>query len=160
DTNDVQMRLIEKLRDGRQSLFAVGDVKQSIYGFRGALGVIPRFARNDTELSLVDNYRSRSGIIAFVNEVGERFWGDDTNIENEKLSPKFDYEPHGTDPRVDVWFIEQPKIEGEDGKEKREPVDETREREGVAIANWIRDTVDGPNPLVVYDREASSYRPV
>ena len=36
DTNDVQMRLIDKLRDGRQSLFAVGDVKQSIYGFRGA----------------------------------------------------------------------------------------------------------------------------
>jgi hypothetical protein len=46
DTNDVQMRLIEKLRDGRQSLFAVGDVKQSIYGFRGALGVIPSEARN------------------------------------------------------------------------------------------------------------------
>ena len=41
DTNDVQMRLIDKLRDGRQSLFAVGDVKQSIYGFRGATGVIP-----------------------------------------------------------------------------------------------------------------------
>src|SRR4029078_11840251 len=41
DTNDVHMRLIEKLRDGRQRLFAVGDVKQSIYGFRGALGVIP-----------------------------------------------------------------------------------------------------------------------
>ena len=182
DTNDVQMRLIEKLLDGRQSLFAVGDVKQSIYGFRGALGVIPsrqarnrdhpereagpsvgttaipRFARNDN-LALVDNYRSRRGIIDFVNEVGVRFWDDDSDIEYEKLSPKFNYEPRGTDPRVDVWFIEQPKIEGDNGKEKREPVDETREREGVAIANWIRETVDGPAPLVVYDRESDSYRP-
>ena len=180
DTNDVQMRLIEKLRDGRQSLFAVGDVKQSIYGFRGALGVIPsearnrdhpgrvsgpsvgttaipRFARNDS-LTLVDNYRSRAGIIDFVNEIGVRFW-DDGDIEYEKLTPKFDYESRGTDPRVDVWFIEQPKIEGDDGKEKREPVEETREREGVAIAHWIRDTVDGPTPLVVYDRETKAYRP-
>ena len=186
DTNDVQMRLIEKLCDGRQSLFAVGDVKQSIYGFRGALGVIPSAvvipsaardphrperepsivtmriprltARNDI-LSLVDNYRSRAGIIHFVNEVGIRFWSDDSAIEYEKLTPKFDYAPRGTDPCLDVWFIEQPKVEGEDGKEKREPVEETREREGVAIANWIRDTVDGPAPLVVYDRETDTYRP-
>jgi ATP-dependent helicase/nuclease subunit A len=194
DTNDVQMRLIDKLRDGRQSLFAVGDVKQSIYGFRGALGVIPSeahakrarrrgiaglpaegsalfrddrdssppalraSARNDTQLSLVDNYRSRGGIIDFVNEVGVRFWASG-DIEYEKLAPKFNYEPRGAKPPVDVWFIDQPKIEGEDGKENREPVEETREREGVAIANWIRDAVDGPIPLVVYDRETKSYRP-
>jgi ATP-dependent helicase/nuclease subunit A len=88
-----------------------------------------------------------------------RFWGDDSAIEYEKLTPKFDYAPRGTDPCLDVWFIEQPKIEGENGKEKREPVDETREREGVAIANWIRDAVDGPTPLVVYDRVSDSYRP-
>jgi ATP-dependent helicase/nuclease subunit A len=159
DTNDVQMRLIGKLLDGRQSLFAVGDVKQSIYGFRGAKGVVPRTVRDDIELSLVDNYRSRIGIIDFVNEVGVRFWGDDSDIEYEKLTAKFDYEPRGTDPGVAAWFIEQPKVEGEDGREKREPVDETREREGVVIANWIRDAVDGPTPLVVYDREAKSYRP-
>jgi ATP-dependent helicase/nuclease subunit A len=58
-----------------------------------------------------------------------------------------------------VWFIDQPDIEGENGKEKREPVEETREREGVAIAAWIRDAVDGPSPLVVYDREKGSDRP-
>ena len=110
-----------------------------------------------TDLSLVDNYRSRGGIIDFVNEVGVRFW-DDGDIAYEQLAAKFDYEPHGADPRVDVWFIDQPEIEDEDGKEKREPVEETREREGVAIAAWIRDAVDGPKPLIVYDRETESYR--
>jgi ATP-dependent exoDNAse (exonuclease V) beta subunit len=161
DTNDVQMRLIEKLRDGRQSLFAVGDVKQSIYGFRGATGVIPTdgLIRDDSRrLSLVDNYRSRAGIIDFVNEVGTRFWSDG-EIRYEPLAAKFDYDPCGTDPRVEVWFIDQPDIIDEDGDEKREPVDETREREGVAMAAWIRDAVDGPEPLVVYDRSTASYRP-
>ena len=200
DTNDVQMRLIERLRDERHSLFAVGDVKQSIYGFRGAnveifqslchsersvsfraepppgggveeslssgktdsstgMTAIPRSARNDTAaLSLVDNYRSRSGVIDFVNEVGGRFWSDG-EIEYEPLTAKLDYEAHGTDPRVDVWFIDQPDIIDENGKEKREPVDETREREGVAIANWIREAVNGPQPLVVFDRSTDVYRP-
>src|SRR5688500_2918971 len=105
DTNGVQMRLVDKLRDGRQSLFAVGDVKQSIYGFRGAKVEIFQSlchastaapgggsARNDTTaLSLVDNYRSRSGVIDFINEVGSRFWSNG-EIEHERLTPKFDYD--------------------------------------------------------------------
>ncbi|MDF2775061.1 MAG: UvrD/REP helicase, partial [Geminicoccaceae bacterium] len=178
DTNDVQMRLIDKLRDGRQSLFAVGDVKQSIYGFRGANVEIFQTlchserasassstaapdgasARNDTvALSLTDNYRSRGGVIDFVNEVGSRFWCEG-EIQYERLSAKFDYEAHGAEPRVDVWFIDQPDIVDENGKEKREPVEETREREGVAIAAWIREAVDGAAPLVVYDPSTNSYR--
>ena len=187
DTNDVQMQLIDKLRDGRQSLFAVGDIKQSIYGFRGAnveifqglRGVIPSEARdrdrperglstgtsaiprlparNDIHLSLVDNYRSRGDVIDFVNEVGGQFWSDG-EIRYEPLAAKFDYEPRGTDPKVDVWFIDQPKFPDEDGKPKKEPVEETREREGVALADWIRGAVDGAAPLVVYDRSTDSYR--
>ena len=155
------MRLIDKLRDGRQSLFAVGDVKQSIYGFRGAnVEIFQGLARTGegegVSLSLVDNYRSRAGVIDVVNEIAGRFWSDG-EIRYELLAAKFDYEDRGSDPRVDVWFIDQPKIQ-DDEKEKREPVDETRQREGVAIADWIRDAVDGPVPLVVYDRSTDSYR--
>ena len=163
DTNDVQMALIGKLRDGRQSLFAVGDIKQSIYGFRGANVEIFQGLALDTRderlaLSLADNYRSREGVIDFVNEVGTRFWsaGD---IEYEPLAAKFGYEAGGAETRVDVWFIDQPDVLNEDGKMKREPVDETREREGVAIASWIHDAVDGAEPLTVYDREKETYRP-
>lgn len=161
DTNDVQMRLIDRLRDGRQSLFAVGDVKQSIYGFRGAnVEILRGLARGDGDrmaLSLTDNYRSRGGVIDFVNEIGGRFWSDD-EIDYEPLSARFEYEARGAEPRVDVWFIDQPDIIDENGKEKREPVEETREREGVAIAAWIREAVDGAEPLVVYDPSANAYR--
>ena len=36
DTNDLQDRLFYVLSSKEERLFAVGDVKQSIYGFRGA----------------------------------------------------------------------------------------------------------------------------
>ncbi|MCQ7029983.1 hypothetical protein MRO55_26115, partial [Escherichia coli] len=80
----------------------------------------------------------RSGVIDFVNEVGGRFWSGG-GIRYEPLAAKFDYEAHGTDPRIDVWFIDQPDIfDEEKGKTTREPVEETREREGIAIADCIR----------------------
>lgn len=163
DTNDVQMRIIEKLRDGRQSLFAVGDVKQSVYGFRGAnveifQGLARGGAKDSVSLSLVDNYRSRSEVISFVNEVGSRFWSNG-DIEYEPLASKFEYQPSDAGPRVDFWLIDQPDIIDEKGETRLEPVDETREREGVAIAAWIREAVDGSEPLIVYDRTRDSYRP-
>ena len=160
DTNDVQMRLIDRLRGENQSLFAVGDVKQSIYGFRGAnVDLLRERAKSAGAgaLSLVDNYRSRTGVIDVVNEVGRKLWSDGS-IEFEPLTAKFAYEPHGSDPRVEVWFVEQPSILGEDGKEKIEPADDVREREGVALADWIRATVDGDRPLTIYDRDTRSYR--
>ena len=167
DTNDVQMRIIDRLRDDRQSLFAVGDVKQAIYGFRGAnveifqglcTGVIPRSARNDAvHLTLADNYRSRAGVIDFVNSVGERLW-DDHSIRFEPLVPKFDYEAHGTDPHCELWLVEQVKVPDAEGKLRLEKADDVREREGVALAAWIRDTVEGNKPLTVYDREKREYR--
>ena len=162
DTNDIQMRIIDKLRDGRQSLFAVGDVKQSIYGFRGAnveifQGLARAGGEGSVSLSLVDNYRSRSEVLSFVNEVGSRFWSNG-DIDYESLAPKFEYQPNSSAPRVDFWLIDQPDIVDENGEPKLEPVDETREREGVAIAAWIREAIDGREPLLVYDRATDSYR--
>ncbi|HTL32624.1 MAG TPA: UvrD-helicase domain-containing protein, partial [Kofleriaceae bacterium] len=164
DTNDVQMRLIRRLERDGQSLFAVGDVKQSIYGFRGAnveifQALAKRGVRESVSLSLVDNYRSRDRVIAFINEVGTRFW-QDGDIRYEKLAPRARYEPNGYRTDVDVWFIDQPRIVDEDGKEKREPVDETREREGIAIAEWIRREIDGAHTVRDPDGESSVLRPI
>ena len=80
DTNFSQFELIELLNRGRmeQSLFVAGDVKQSIYGFRGAVvelfqkmgGKIAN-ALQHTSLTphknLETNYRSGAHIIQFVN---------------------------------------------------------------------------------------------
>ena len=160
DTNDVQMRILGRLRDGRHSLFAVGDVKQAIYGFRGAnIGLFQSLCTTpgDTHCTLADNYRSRAGVIDLVNSTGGRLW-DDRSIEFQPLVPKFEYEAHGTDPRCELWLVEQVKVPDAEGKPRLEKADDVREREGVALAAWIRDTVEGDEPLTVYDRAKRTYR--
>ncbi len=77
DINAAQDRIIEGLsRDGAQSnRFLVGDVKQSIYRFRLAEpGIFRGYAeawRQDRgrTIPLVENFRSREGILDFVNSL-------------------------------------------------------------------------------------------
>lgn len=165
DTNAVQMRIVECLVDGRQSVFAVGDVKQAIYGFRGAdVALFQEVWRraNGAGLSLADSYRSRAEVIAAVNETGERLWRDGS-LDFAPLRPKFGYEEHATGPRVELRIVEQRKVAGEDGKTRNEPLDDVREREAIAMAAWIREIVDGETaaPMLVYDAdEPSRYRRV
>ncbi|MDE7454693.1 MAG: UvrD-helicase domain-containing protein [Clostridia bacterium] len=75
DTNPVQEAIISKLATST-NLFMVGDVKQSIYGFRGCEPSI--FADKQkafdeqgagTVVKLNDNFRSNVHILNFVNEV-------------------------------------------------------------------------------------------
>ncbi len=54
------------------SFFFVGDVKQSIYRFRGGVSALFDFVRQDNEVeveSLVVNYRSQKEVVNFVNSV-------------------------------------------------------------------------------------------
>jgi ATP-dependent helicase/nuclease subunit A len=92
DTNSLQLELIKLLTgDGYSGgrLMAVGDIKQSIYRFRGAeAGVILGLDRQmragrGRVVPLTRNYRSSRLIIRFVNQLSQRlFAGED-----------FDYEP-------------------------------------------------------------------
>lgn len=66
DVNDVQDLFFRAVT--RDNCFAVGDVKQSIYGFRGANPA--NFLRKKETckvIALNKNFRSRSGVLAFVN---------------------------------------------------------------------------------------------
>ena len=68
DTNDIQAEIFKLLGNGR--LFYVGDVKQSIYAFRGGNpAIMAHLAENDgfEELPLNVNYRSRQAVINTVN---------------------------------------------------------------------------------------------
>ena len=75
DVNDLQERIFTALARGNR--FLVGDVKQSIYGFRGACPHIfsgkrdsyPMHDQNEAQgkLFLTKNYRSNSGVLHFVN---------------------------------------------------------------------------------------------
>ena len=99
DTSYVQFNIIKKLIDNDFSqLFCVGDMKQAIYGFRGGeLGVFWECMREIPQnLSLCNNYRSRSEVIAFNNQLfsmlfvkGPKFEGTDKfSVEVQaQLSP-------------------------------------------------------------------------
>ncbi len=77
DTNMVQETIIRTIcREGRNHLFVVGDVKQSIYRFRQARPdlFLSRYeANNKTEeavnIELRDNFRSAPGVLSFCNTV-------------------------------------------------------------------------------------------
>ncbi len=89
DTNPLQMRLILCLHVPQQlsadvpanHLFVVGDVQQSIYGFRNAdptlfRGLEREFRENHagTHVALADNFRSRDEILAVVRHVFQQVW--------------------------------------------------------------------------------------
>lgn len=72
DTNHIQMSLIRKLTKFHKNLMAVGDMDQSIYGFRGARQenlkeFLSLFQPKTYFLS--ENYRSNKSIITFANQV-------------------------------------------------------------------------------------------
>lgn len=71
DTNDIQAEIFRLLGNGR--LFYVGDVKQSIYAFRGGNpAIMADLSLNGfEELPLNINYRSRQAVIDTVNAAFE-----------------------------------------------------------------------------------------
>jgi ATP-dependent helicase/nuclease subunit A len=90
DINTVQQEILERISDGR-NLFAVGDVKQSIYAFRGAVPEIflnqlagacpePKDAGEHLRVDLNKNYRSREEILNFANKVFGRIMSSDIGL--------------------------------------------------------------------------------
>jgi ATP-dependent exoDNAse (exonuclease V) beta subunit len=157
DTNPVQMRLVERLLDGRNHLFAVGDVKQAIYGFRGASVALFQAlcaSAGEGRMSLTENFRSRPEIIDLVNAAGERLW-DEGELVFEPLAARFPYPPAGDAPHVELHLYR--KLD--DGEGETEDAERLRLREGADLARWIREAVEGPDPLRVYDRGEGRMRP-
>ncbi len=79
DINSVQKTILDMLSPGG-NIFVVGDVKQSIYAWRGAkpdifieqLSLAANKQQNATRVDLNANFRSAEGILNFVNKIFER----------------------------------------------------------------------------------------
>ena len=86
DTNGQQSKLVNLLR-GHDRFYAVGDINQSIYGFRHADPEVFRGYRDAVErdgkhlVELVENWRSRNAILRAVETILDRADG----IEHRKL---------------------------------------------------------------------------
>lgn len=123
DANEVH-DLIFKAVSREKNLFVVGDVKQSIYGFRQAMPEIflrrregcVRYNRSQplfpAKIVLEKNFRSRSSVTDGVNFVFERLMsqevGDMEYTEEETLVAGASYPP-SDEPGVEVHFIQYPQ---------------------------------------------------
>ncbi len=121
DTNDLQNMLFYVLSNKDSKLFAVGDVKQSIYGFRGAN---PEYFLNkknkfkDVEVACEDepkkiilgnNFRSKANVCEFINFFFSLFMTSETGKinydEEEMLKPSGKF-PECDHPSVSMDLIE------------------------------------------------------
>lgn len=108
DANEVQDLIFNSVSHNGTNLFVVGDVKQSIYGFRQAMPEIFLSRKNSLSLynSQVDNYpakvilernfRSRSEVTDFINFTFSALMSEQTGDleynEEERLEPSAPYD--------------------------------------------------------------------
>ncbi len=150
DTNDLQNMLFYVLSNKDEKLFAVGDVKQSIYGFRGAnpknfIDKKNNHFSTDTakvgdpvKIILGNNFRSRESVCKFINfffsvfmteETGDIVYNEEEMLIPSGIFPSTDY------PAVSMDIIETNTEE--DGK-----VLEARQ-----IADFIKKTINSGNVI-------------
>lgn len=150
--------------------FMVGDVKQSIYGFRLAepqlfIDKYNRFAESsdDSRIVLQKNFRSRDSVLNFINfifnqlmdeEVGEIIYDSAAQLnvgntrfpeDNTKRTELLIYESKGTD-NEDVTFEEAKRIQS------------SYEGESKLVAQKIRQLID--SNYQVYDKKADKMRDI
>lgn len=129
DVNDLQDTLFNVLSNHEEKLFVVGDIKQSIYGFRGSnpdnfLNKKNRYIPieiadegDSKKIILSDNFRSRKGVCKAVNylfsclmagQVGSIVYNSDERLN---AGGKF---PESTAPTAEILAVDKCNDENED----------------------------------------------
>lgn len=116
DTNPLQMRLIDLLHapeNGKSPnlLFIVGDVQQSIYGFRNADSTLFRNLEREfreknvgLHVPLSVNFRSRPEILRLVDQIFQQVWNE-ARTPFVPLTPGAPFEPK-PDPSVELLLTQ------------------------------------------------------
>ncbi|HEU5251771.1 MAG TPA: UvrD-helicase domain-containing protein [Solirubrobacterales bacterium] len=149
DTNRLQLRLVESLRGPETSLVVVGDLLQSIYGFRHADLDVFREQRAQIDadprgqvIELSGNFRSRPEVIGAVNAFGAELIGDSYQPLTVGLAPEGPPPGDGA-PAVELLLTRKPGWEDFD----LEPAVDSGTpphylAEARALAQRLRDLVD------------------
>ena len=155
DTNDLQNMLFYVLSKGEEKLFAVGDVKQSIYGFRGAnpqhflkmkKSHIPLDSAKENDpkkIILSNNFRSEGAICEFINYFFGIFMTENTGeivYDSEEMLV-----PSGTFPRCEKPRVSMDIIEVSTGDDKK--ISEARQ-----IAEFIKEKMSA-GAIIPKDKE-------
>lgn len=154
DTNDLQNLLFNILSNNDEKLFVVGDVKQSIYAFRGANPLnflekknshvdIEIAKENDPKkIVLKNNFRSCEGVCEFINYFFRIFMQEDTGKivydSDEELVTTADF------PTIDELAVSVDVID-------TKTAEENLVIEAKRIADFIRETMS-QNPNIKVDK--------
>jgi ATP-dependent helicase/nuclease subunit A len=151
DTNRLQLRLVESLRGPGTSLVVVGDLLQSIYGFRHAdldvfreeRAAVAADPRGET-IELSGNFRSHPGVIGAVNALGAQLLGDAYRPLTVGAPPA---DGGGDGPRVELLLTAK---DGWEELDLEPPVDSGTAPEQLAAARFLaarlRELVDAGTP--------------
>ncbi|MBY0001445.1 UvrD-helicase domain-containing protein [Priestia aryabhattai] len=166
DSSDFQIKLAQAMKDQLGiNLFVVGDIKQSIYRFRGADDnafnklVAPESSKskdNWSKFFLKQNYRSSRDLLSTLDNVYFSQWGKNFKYkENDRLT-SFKDKAEGTvplrvfplgyeeknecRPTVINWLHNVMKqVEGKDSKKHKIAVLTRTRREARLVAEWCAD---------------------
>ncbi|HFI0463578.1 TPA: helicase-exonuclease AddAB subunit AddA [Streptococcus suis] len=185
DINEIQAAILswlshEKRPDLRGNLFMVGDVKQSIYGFRMAepsLFMAKYRAYQEGEggrlIVLDKNYRSRDEVLQFTNLVFQRLMDDDFGqmpygIQESLKTGNHSFLPPAPDPAFNVQFLLHEK-DGQEGDQVSEAqaLDDLNDDLGFddaiqAQAHLIAQDISAKigQGTLIYDKATKSMRPL
>ncbi len=176
DINAVQQAILDMLSSGG-NVFVVGDIKQSIYAWRGAEPEIflerlrpESSASGGLRVDLNANFRSAKGILDFVNKVfGRIMTASFARIdydESAELKPVIESESGDGKKVVEFHILdEKGKDEDAEGDETEESKDvfNSRQRQAAAIAQRIKQMVGaetGQPEFQIYDKQKREKRGV
>jgi ATP-dependent helicase/nuclease subunit A len=174
DINPVQQRIIDLL-SGLAKIFVVGDVKQSIYAWRGAdCGLfVQRLGKTELDESksrvdLNENFRSRPGILNFVNEIFSRIMTESVAAidydENAALKPFNATSGESSKPDVELIIVDEDPAEekqtdnGEDDDQTGVVSADAINRRALTVADRIKELVE-VEKFEIYDKKITANRP-
>ncbi|MDD5327690.1 MAG: helicase-exonuclease AddAB subunit AddA [Phycisphaerae bacterium] len=185
DINAVQQSIIDMLSAGG-NIFVVGDIKQSIYAWRGAEPGIflerlkPASSEQDNvsgglRVDLNANFRSAKGILDFVNKVFGRImtasFAKVDYDESAKLKPAESEEAECDEGKVIEFHILDEKSKDDDSQqedateiaEESKDIFSSRQHQAALISQRIKQMVGaetGKAEFQIYDKQKREKRPV
>jgi len=172
DTNGVQEEILSMV--GNDNILMVGDVKQSIYGFRGCRPEIfidkqkKMESDNGTVVRLNENFRSAKAVINAVNQVFNYCMTEELFGENYKDRSQLVFGggyPDGKDGRAELHFLKKEKDSG-DGEEVAEVYDvikrvkDSRDDKDNPVAALVADVINKELENTYYDPKEKVDKPI
>ena len=167
DVNDLQEEILKALSNDK-NLFMVGDVKQSIYGFRMAKPEIfvnkyEDFTANDENgaaFNLKENFRSRAEVLTFVNNVFYNLMTKRSGGIEYNDDVKLNFGAGETYGNRDDCEVEILIMDKRDVKSEEIEYDNSRELEATIIAERIRKLIDSKYQVTVMEDGSPKLRDI